>query len=245
MRIKRKLKFMVVSMTGNKDYNKLVVLGKQRTGSSLVVTLLRSHPHIELKGEAFRLLENKSCRTIWDENFGRKLPWVKYMGFKIFYHHPDDSDDREVWDLIKQDHEIRIIHIKRNNLLRTYVSKLIAEKTGAWRSPSEKRDGHIEKQVTVDTEHCINSLKKTIQWEDQYGKKMFPNHPYMEITYEELISNLQGTMNNIMAFLNVKQKKVKSILKKQNPEPLKDLVTNYHELVTALEKTEFNHLIEE
>lgn len=230
---------------GNRNYQKVVILGRQRTGSSLLVWLLRSNPRVEIPGEVFRLLKGSSCREVWKRIFGRHLPWVRYVGFKIFYYHPEDSQDREVWDIIRNDPNIKIIHIKRKNLLRTYISKLIAQKTGAWNSSQENVPiAKEDKQVTVDVEHCITELRDTISWEDTYGKKMFPQHPYMEITYEELTGNLQSTIDKIMHFLSLKKMRVNSKLKRQNPEKLKDLVNNYDELVNALSETEFYYLVE-
>ena len=230
---------------GNRNYQKVVILGRQRTGSSLLVWLLRSNARVEIPGEVFRLLKGSSCREVWKRTFGRHLPWVRYVGFKIFYYHPEDSQDREVWDLILSDPTIKIIHIKRKNLLRTYISKLIAQKTGAWNSrqegsPIDKED----KQVTVDVEHCIAELRDTISWENTYGKKMFPQHPYMELTFEDLTGNLQYTIDAIMEFLGLKSMQVKSKLKRQNPEKLEDLVYNYEELANALSNSEFHYLVE-
>ena len=220
-------------------------MGRQRTGSSLLVWLLRSNARVEIPGEVFRLLKGRSCQQVWNQNFGRHLPWVRYVGFKIFYYHPEDSQDREVWDLIRNDPSIKIIHIKRKNLLRTYISKLIAQKTGAWNSRQESSPITKEdKQVTVDVEHCIAELRDTISWENTYGQQMFPEHPYMELTYEDLTGNLQSTIDAIMEFLSLKKMRVKSKLKRQNPEKLGDLVNNYEELVTALSETEFYYLVE-
>ncbi len=244
MKVKRFIKAVVIKFTGNFNYEKVVILGKQRTGSSLLVTLLRSHPHLELKGEAFRLLYGNSCRSVWNENFGKKLPWLKYMGFKLFYNHPDDSEDREVWDFIKNDTTIRIIHIKRKDLLRTYVSKLIAEKTGAWRSSQEKKGVDFKKQVEIDIEDCIDNLRNSVQVETEFGIAMFPNHPYLELTYEELTTDIQGTMSKVLEFLEVKKIKVNSPLKRQNPEGLNELVSNYDDLAEALRKTEFGYLVD-
>ena len=135
--LKGKLKNLITRLFGNYKYQKLVILGRQRTGSSLLMMLLHSQPKVDMQSEVFRLLEGKTCRTVWKETFSKKLPWIKYAGFKLFYNHPDDSEDREVWEILNADTSVKIIHIKRENLLRTYVSKLVAIKTGAWNSRQE------------------------------------------------------------------------------------------------------------
>ena len=245
IRVKRFFKSILTRLFGNRDYQKMVILGRQRTGSSLLVWLLRSNARIEIPGEVFRLLKGSSCREVWNKTFGRHLPWVRYVGFKIFYYHPEDSQDSEVWYLIRKDPTIKIIHIKRRNLLRTYISKLIAQKTGAWNSRQEGSPLDMkEKRVTVDVQHCITELRDTISWEETYGKKMFPEHAYMELSFEELTGNLQSTIDSVMGFLGLKTMKVKSKLKRQNPEKLEDLVDNYEELANALLDSEFDYLVE-
>lgn len=244
IKVKRVVKLTITRLFGNRNYQKVVILGRQRTGSSLLVWLLRSHPRVEIPGEVFRLLKGRSCLQVWNQTFGRHLPWVRYVGFKIFYYHPEDSPDREVWDLIQQDPTIKVIHITRKNLLRTYISKLIAQKTGAWNSRQESAPMSKEdKQVTVDVAHCLAEMRDTLAWEESYGRKMFPNHPYMDLTFEELTGDLQGTINGIMGFLGLKSIRVKSKLKRQNPEKLEDLISNYSELKAALSGTEFEYLI--
>lgn len=244
--LKLAVKKSIIYSFGNKQYRKIVILGGQRTGSSLLLWQLRTHPKIELEGELFRLLRGASCESVWDRYFGKKLPWLKYAGFKIFYYHPEDSNDREVWKRIEGDTDIRIIHITRHNLLRTYVSKLIAEKTGAWNSNQEKaQTGPEDKKVTIDADDCLKVFRQTKKWEDEYGEKRFPEHPYMHLTYEQLTADLQKQMNSILDFLEMSRMTVKSTLKKQNPEPLSELILNYGELSKQLLNSEFSYLLEE
>ncbi len=246
--LKRLLKGTLIYLSGNRKYKKVVIIGRQRTGSSLLVWLLGSHPHIDLEGEAFRLLKGSSCREVWNRNFGKKLPWIKYTGFKIFYYHPEDSDDKEVWKMIEGDKDIRLIHIKRHNLLRTHVSKLIAEKTGAWNSRQEENTfGPEDKRVEVDIAQCLQVFRDTKKWEDDFGIKRFPAHPYLELTYEQLTNDTQSQMNYVMDFLGLKRinVKLKSRLNRQNPERIQDLVSNFAELEKHLKLSEYAYLVDE
>ncbi len=239
------VKNSVIYFFGNRHYKKIVIIGGQRTGSSLLLWQLRTHPQIELEGEIFRLLKGRSCSEVWDTYFGKKLPWLKYAGFKIFYYHPEDSRDNSVWKRIEEDKSIRIIHITRHNLLRTYVSKLIAEKTGAWNSNQEKgQTGPGDKRVTIDASDCLQVFRQTKKWEEDFGTKKFKEHPYFALTYEQLTGDLQSQMNRILDFLDVSSITVKTNLKKQNPEPLKDLILNYDEIVVKLQDSEFGYLLE-
>lgn len=238
--LKGKLKKIITNLFGNKKYQKLVILGRQRTGSSLLMRLLHGHSEVDMQSEVFRLLQGKKCKTVWNETFSKKLPWIKYAGFKLFYNHPDDSNDREVWNLLQKDTKIKIIHIKRENILRTYISKLVAIKTGAWNSRQENEV--LDKRVEVNIEHCLEELREIKRLEEEFGQSKFIHHDYMELTYEELTTNTEEQLKRIFNFLELKIEKSntkKISLKKQNPESLKGLIINYNELKNALEDSEF------
>ncbi len=245
--LKAALKHFISQVFGNKEYKKLVILGRQRTGSSLLMMLLHDHPKIDMRGEVFRLLEGRSCRTVWEELFSKKLPWIQYAGFKLFYNHPDDSEDREVWEILSANTDVKIIHIKRENILRVYVSKLIAIKTGSWNSMQEgEKKEVLDKRVKVDVEHCLEALRESKALEAQYGKTRFPNHQYLELSYEELIQSREDQISRIYSFLGIENNKMKESnfnLKRQNPESLKELILNYDELVRKIGSSEFKHLL--
>ena len=242
--LKARLKNLIPQIFGNKKYQKLVILGRQRTGSSLLMMQLHDHPKIDMQSEVFRLLKGKSCRTVWNELFSKKLPWIQYAGFKLFYNHPDD---REVWEILSANTDVKIIHIKRENLLRFYVSKLIAINTGSWNSIQEgEKKEPLDKRVKVDIEHCLNALRESKKLETEYSENRFPNHQYIELTYEKLTQNREEQLGRIYSFLGLENKKMKEEkfnLKRQNPEGLKELILNYDELLEALKNSEFKNLL--
>ena len=247
--LKGKLKNLITHFFGNKDYEKLVILGRQRTGSSLLMMLLHAHSKVDMQSEVFRLLEGKSCKTVWQETFSKKLPWIKYAGFKLFYNHPDDSEDREVWEILNSDTSVKIIHIKRENILRTYISKLVAIKTGAWNSRQEvDKTDVLDKRITVDIAHCLSNLREIKKVESKFDKDRFPNHEYLELTFEALIQNTGSEMKRIFSFLHLKNEKIEKTnvnLKRQNPENMKNLVSNYEEFRESIANSEFADLLKE
>ncbi len=201
---------------------------------------------MEVGGEPFRLLEGQSCQEVWDNNFGKKLPWIQYVGFKLFYYHPEDSEDKKVWDLLDADKDVKIIHIRRENMLRAFVSKKIAKKTGAWNSRQQGMTVKTEdKRVTINIEECLEEFHKTKSLEAKCAKDRFHNHDYMEMTYEEFVADIPQQFSNVLNFLGIAQIEVKAALKRQNPEAVQDLVANYQEVQDALIKTEFGYLVED
>ncbi|MDT0643051.1 sulfotransferase [Zunongwangia sp. F363] len=237
--IKKLLVRQYEQFLGNDNYVKFVVVASPRTGSNFLISLLSSHRNVYAYGELFNKISDKNCRQIWDSTFSKKMPHVRAVGFKIFYDHPLGSEDREVWELINKNDNIRIIHLVRDNTLRSQLSLLVAYKTNIWGlTPTMHNIPLKERKVKVDVEKFIGNLHKINDYKKELGK-LYKEHPYYELSYEALISNVQGEMDKLFEFLDVPQRKVKSNLRKQNPENISELIENYEEFRSKIKETEF------
>ena len=228
---------------GDKKYNKFIIITRSRTGSNFLMSLLNSHPNILAKGELFRRLEGKSSDQVWNETFSKKPKHIKYVGFKIFYYHPLDSEDKEVWNYIKKDKNIKIIHLTRNNILRTVVSRAIADKTNTWTNKKGKKIDISDKRVKIDIDSCLNDFKKTREDENRI-RDNYKNRNLMELTYEDLVKDHQKVMNDVFNFLEIEINEVNSDYKKQNNEKLEDLITNYNDVVEAIKKSKWSYILD-
>ena len=230
------------SIFGNDDYKKFIIITHARTGSNLLMSYLDSHNRIEAKGELFRNLQGKSSLELWNNFFSKKNKKVNNVGFKLFYSHPFHTTDRDVWKFILEDPDIRIIHLVRENKLRLYVSSLIARKTSKWTRKSNNKISLAEKQIEIDFDSFCSRLDKIREYENQ-TRINFKNHQFLEISYEELVSDKKNTMSRVFEFLQVKTSKFKSDYKKQNSETLRDLILNYDEFVERINETEYSYLL--
>lgn len=228
---------------GDKKYDKFIVITRSRTGSNLLMSFLNSHPDIIAKGELFRRLEGQSCKKVWEIIYTKKPKHIKYVGFKIFYYHPLDSEDREVWNYIKKDKSIKLIHLTRQNMLETVVSRQIADKTNVWTNKNKNNIQLVDKQVEINIDHCLNEFKLTQESENR-TRNEFKRDFFLEITYEELVKDKQDKMNQVFNFLNLKEIEVNTSYKKQNKENIEDLVINYNDLRLALEKSKWSYLLD-
>lgn len=225
------------SVFGDLNYRKFVIISDSRTGSTLLMNFLNSHPNIIAKGEIFKLLEGKSCRHIWDRFFVKYPRNVEYVGFKLFYHHPWD-DDQEVWDFIQSDKDIVIIHLTRRNLLRSLVSKKIGLKTKEW-TENIARPNNItleDKKICLTTTECSEFFEKIQNYQQKTNRK-FQEHTIIPVVYEELDRNNQQVMSKVFLELGLSDISVKATMKKQNPEELTMLIENHGELKKDFENT--------
>lgn len=238
-KIKPKIGYFLRQSIGNKNYGKFIVLGRSRVGSNWFMSLLNSHKNVKAHGEIFFNIGNKSCNEIWSKTLSKDFPWVKSKGFKIFYYHPLDSSDKNVWKYLNEDKNIKIIHLKRRNLLDIHLSWLIADKNDIWASIwTDEGKESIDKRVVVDVKEMFKDFKRTENW-IKSAETQFSNHRMINVFYDELKDNQQITMNKVFEFLEVSTHEVESKLRKQNPEKYIDLIKNFEEVKMSLKDTSY------
>lgn len=228
---------------GNSNYKKFVIISRSRTGSTLLMAFLRSHSKVHIEGELFKKLNGRTCMEIWEELYSKRPPSVEQVGFKLFYYHPFD-EDKSVWDLIKADRSISIIHLRRINLLRAFVSQKIGEKTKKW--TQNVKDGQsYDKRIELNAAECKETFETITSYEERTRAQFQDRENYIECTYEDLAADNQGTMNKIFAKLNLPVEEVTTVLKKQNPEPMKNLIVNYDSLQESFANTKWSYLFQD
>lgn len=135
--LKQIVKFCLVALRGSKKYDKFLILSRSRTGSNLLRSLLSSHPDVICLGEIFGSVGNEVKNDIIKSPikylkriaFGYHKKNIKSVGFKIFYYHPEFKCSTNIWNYLENQNNIKIIHLKRKNILRTILSRKIAGKT--------------------------------------------------------------------------------------------------------------------
>ena len=230
-------------------YTRFIVLTKPRTGSNLLVNSLQSHPDMKVFGELFRggvddAVKADILNSVEDyfqsrifKQYGRG---IKAVGFKIFYHHPVYDHTGKVWQYLLGMDDLKVIHLRRENILKALVSMKIATNTDVWKESNESKD-MVYKRVALTVDECRNYFDQTRKWEEEASEK-FANNPLLELTYEELTSDYQMQMQSIQEFLDVEPIELQPKTAKQNPEALSELILNYEELKMHFSGTEWERL---
>lgn len=231
-------------LMGNYDYQRFIILSRSRTGSTLLLDLLKSHPNISMKGEIFQKLNGQTTDRIWHDAFSRKLPFIKAVGFKLFYYHPMDVSDKTVWKFMRSNRDIKIIHLTRKNILNTVISREIAKKTKTWEISKPLAQSKRAPKVKLDPKTCLQQIKQTETWESDSRDKL-KNHQILEITYRQLANNRTQTLRKVFDFLDVPIKRTSTSLVKQNVQPLKQKIQNYDEIKSVMVKNGYSSFIEE
>ena len=241
----RSLSFRLLSAVGHADFTKFIVLSRSRTGSNMLLSLLNSHPEIIAEHEILARLNGRDARKVVARAYAKQPYYVKAKGFKIFYYHPLDGDSTAVWQDIVGAESIRVIHLKRRNILRTLISRKIAGMKNVWAATSDARlDVGRHKATSFTADELEEGFRRTRDWEVD-GDRRFSRHPLMSLYYEDLVRDPDSSLAEVLDFLGLQHFPLETNMRKQNPERLSDLVTNYAELKAAFAGTRWEAFFEE
>jgi LPS sulfotransferase NodH len=160
------------------------------------------------------------------------------------YHH--DKDTRTAWKWLR-DHlpDLKIIHLVRENTLRVHVSLLIGQETKEWRvAMHNDRRSQKPESVQVDLSEWEQRSEYLEKLRDE-ALSFFSNHEMLRVTYAELTGSWDETTQRIQTFLGVTPHPLAKKTRKQNPQPLSELIANYDEVAAALRGTEREWMLEE
>lgn len=265
-----------------------MIIGKMRTGTTLIQSLLESHHHIISYGEKLHLLaiyfnqDSASLHKVVQHPLGyinaeiyKTYPaHIKAVGFKVvysqlgldnvflremntenvterirnrrteFYQFMEANIDlldarqrfEELLTNLGSNSDIKVIHIKRQNKLDMLVSERLANLTGMWNATS---DLPLLETIRLDIEECTHFFERTCELEKNYDT-LFQSHNSLNITYEDMIADLNGCLKSVQEFLDVKYQVLSTDLKKQNKRPSSEVVSNYSELNAHFKNTKWS-----
>jgi len=190
----------------------------------------------EVFAERHRALAGKDFDQIFPMVFQKESRSIKAVGFKLFYEHLN----RDEWEKLWSHKYIRIIHLTRENRLRTIVSLDIAFKTDQWGVSANDKDKQlVEKRITLDTSKLIDRLDQIHNYET-FTRNRFKDRHILEVVYEELTTKPREIFQYIGGYLGVYDIDPSKItLAKQNPESLEQLIENYDEVYGLLKNTKY------
>jgi LPS sulfotransferase NodH len=237
------------SVLGGHRYRKFVIVGIARTGSTLLLNLLNAHRGVLAFGELFRgdgrigwdtapflrhqsprlmrLLETRPLDFLEREVFRRWPREIGAVGFKLFYYHARDGAQAAIWDYIRSEPEILIIHIKRLNILEQYLSLTVAHATNIWSTSG--RPAAAADPIRLDPDDCRQHFEKVRAYEGDC-EAFFAGRQVETVTYEELVADKSGVMRRICAQLGLPAEPVEARIVRQRRQPLSHAIANYEEL---------------
>jgi hypothetical protein len=233
---------------------RFVILAAPRTGSALLCTLLDSHPEILCHHEVFSPLgifyapryrdgslnlgtaddRDRSpiafLERLWQENRGHRC-----VGFK-FTRGRGQNDT--MLRAVLGDHDVRKIVLSRRNRVKAYVSTLIAELTGQWEVFRETDLIRDKPKVEINVDRLQRHVEMTVNYYAEIEESLRNSgQTRLRIAYEDLLQPRQH--EQWLDYLGLPSDSFPLVAEtvKQNPIELRQLVSNYEDLLDALRGT--------
>lgn len=216
---------------------KFVILCLHRSGSTLLASLLDSHPSIHCENELLYYrkmfpLRYLECRTRLSpkDNFGFKLMpnHIGYQGFQ--------NAGQFMAELAELGY--RMVNLTRRNLLRAAVSLLSAQKSGKFHYNLTERAQGLPK-ITLEQSEVLEK----ISWFQQLAElqeQITGALPHLDLVYEDHLldsSQHQATVDQIVDYLGIPRAQVHSELAKIGTEDLSNSIANFDELAHLVQDT--------
>lgn len=223
---------------------KFVIFGRGRSGSTLLVDLLDSHPQIHCDNEIlhhrvlFPRLYIDSCASRYQSQvYGFKL-----LSYQIKDVQPISQPKNFLLELCQSGY--KIIYLKRKNLLDHALSNINARQ-------KQKFHYHVSQDKTQKKSIHVE-VKELLKWItgseklNNYEHQLLQNVPHLSLTYE---SNLQyslshqTTANQIFQLLDLPLVSVKTNLIKIMPLTVNEMIINYEEILESLQGTQYEQFL--
>lgn len=249
------------------------VVGTQRTGTTFLRTSLDSHSQIRCAGELF-VGDKWPLRPYCNNHAGQLDSYQAYMyksmwnwigGFipplslrrflNLFYSRSSYnavgfklmlSEAQRFPAAVRYINErnISIIHMVRLNVLRTYISRLFARRTGVYHTTA--LSGELKTSVEpirVNTKGIIKTLH-SIANEEREVKMLFRGiNRYQKVIYESYIDHFDKQNRDLALFLSCDAEELSTPLKRLHDSPIERLVANFGEIESKLINTQFEYCL--
>ncbi|MCE2497132.1 MAG: hypothetical protein J4F31_11245 [Flavobacteriales bacterium] len=224
---------------------KFVFFGKGRSGTTLLVSLMNSHPDLFCDGET---LNKKVARPLGRIRTRERLSPKSVYGFKLLsYQLRDlhDFDDPKAFLQSLIDDGYKLIHLRRHNNLRQVLSRLYVEHRMAYHAKKGSSTGPLEK-MTLDVEDLKVQLGRSASL-DQFEAQVLDGLTYLPVSYEDDLEDKAKhpeTMSKVFHFLKLHYHEPKAGLKKITTKKLSGFIANADEVEQVLRGTEYERFLD-
>lgn len=229
-----------------KEQRKFVILSNPRSGSEYMVKLLNQHSKIFCMGEIFSIgPDGEAWNHSTYKHELRPFAYLDYeysktdkmiVGYKQISYWIYNSCFESVEDFIKKciSQNYVFIHMTRLNFLAQYASFMIMMDQGLGHVVTEER---YHKTIHLDPALTYMTYRKWTHFDKICSNILEKEHAdFIKLVYEEDFDSKKLAKRKVFEFLTVPYEEISDPLKRTNPFAIEDIITNYDEVVTYLEK---------
>lgn len=239
---------------GRKRNDKFMISCTARSGSSMLSTLLNSHPRLLCHGEILaapqesagpyhELRKQGAAIDDWLRKYRQEHPAAflydvcfnpaghQCVGFKFKMEESLAEAYKLFRDLLVADTDVKIIHLRRKNMLDKYISLQMTKQSGVFSVRSSKQRPQLRPFV-VDIPDLIAYVREDRQ-RYEAAAELFRHHRCLHVTYEELCESRSEALAKVQDFLELPQANLATMMVKVI-EKNTDLALNLDEARKAL-----------
>jgi len=220
--------FCVIVRPQRRQTKKFVVFCRGRSGSNLLVSLLNDCPEVHCD---YELLLSRRLFPGFFIRASALLAKSEVYGFKLLSAHlrPNRQPIRNPGGFLRKlDRSgFRFIYLIRENVLRTALSEIYAQKRQIWHYYSDRENPEVV-PIQIESEELVRTLKQCEEdhaFEDELLKEI----PHLRIRYEIDLENPAAharTLQRVAEFLNVAPGTLSTPFVRVTPRKVSDFVTN-------------------
>jgi hypothetical protein len=235
----------------------------------MLVYLLRSHPKICSHGEVFTPSKIRGITGTYLQK-SREQPGflelllrerdrdpVRFLykivldlqgknvaGFKLKHGQLVLPEYKPLREAIASDLDFRIIHLKRENLLRRFLSHYIVNRVTYATMAVEGQTVPEVPPVRLDPYECQRDFETTQRQEAEF-RELFARHRSFSLSYEEMVARNPARMAALLDFLGVSPRELTTPTKKLGNDDLRRAIANFDELRSHFAGSPFSKFFED
>jgi LPS sulfotransferase NodH len=240
-----------------------------RTGSTMLVHLLRSHPEICSHDEIFSpgkiggitgtyLIKRRADSEFIDRLSAERdrdpikflykialdLQGKKSVCFKLKHDELILPEYKTLRDEIVNDRDFRIIHLRRENLLRRYLSYYIANEVTHVTMAIHGQVIPEVPRVELDPQECQKDFEAIRSRELEFVE-LFAQHPSFSISYEEMVARDAEKIRALLDFMGVSPRELTTTTRRLGCDDLRQVIVNFEELRTYFAGSPYSKFFEQ
>ena len=229
-----------------RELRKFIILSSPRSGTHMLRTSLDRHPHVVCLTEMFNpdytegrfpfSIDTPAERILSDHIFREYGDEIQAVGFCIHRSGARTGDHGPVWDLLKKIPDLHVISLRRQNLLRRYVSFQLRN----------VRDLTAERPdpLRIDTATLIADFERQREITARFDED-WADHPLLAVSYEDLCYNFDAAIEQIEGFLGISRCPLRPATAKRRMKPLSSTIHEFATLQRELRGTEWERFLDE
>lgn len=163
------------------------------------------------------------------------------IGFKLMYSTLEKHRNLQNW--IQDNSDVMILHLVRNNLLKTYISTVRMKKN---RIAHTKNNDFKYSPVRISTTEMGSFFELTLSKQRQYQSLFSNSHKYCELSYEYMFKSQEKALTRILDFLQLPEEAISlPPIKKISSTILADEISNIDEVTKFLKKAGYSDYLNE